>query len=189
VVAAAKGGLVSDGFVVPADVVSHLGNGSSEAGLKLLASRFGAEPIKGDGDGMSDSIPTKIDGVQEARVANEEAFISPEMVERLGNGDSKKGAKKLYAMMDQIRKDRTGTTKQGKQIEPDKYMPGGSVGRYATGGTTVPAGEYIEMYWGASDTNVTIGTTAPTPPHPGIPANVIAVNFIAPLPVPRPTPP
>jgi hypothetical protein len=89
---------------------------------------------------MSDSIPTKIDDVQEARVANEEAFITPEMVERLGNGDSKKGAKKLYAMMDQIRKDRTGTTKQGKQIEPDKYMPGGSVDRYATGGTTVPSG-------------------------------------------------
>lgn len=50
-------------------------------------------------------------------------------------------------------------------------------------------GEYIQMYWGADNTNVTIGTTAPTPPHPGIPANVIAVNFIAPLPVPRPTPP
>jgi hypothetical protein len=139
----AKGGLASDGFVVPADVVSHLGNGSSEAGLKLLASKFGAEPIKGDGDGMSDSIPTKIDGVQQARVANEEAFISPEMVERLGNGDSRKGAKKLYAMMDQIRKDRTGTSKQGKQIEPEKYMPGGSVNRYEVGGTTtraVPAG-------------------------------------------------
>lgn len=141
VVAAAKGGLVSDGFVVPADVVSHLGNGSSEAGLNLLASRFGAEPIKGDGDGMSDSIPTKIDGVQEARVANEEAFISPEMVERIGNGDSEKGAKKLYAMMDRIRKDRTGTKEQGKQIEPGKYMPGGSVDRYEVGGTTkTPAG-------------------------------------------------
>lgn len=50
-------------------------------------------------------------------------------------------------------------------------------------------GEYVEMYWGANDTNVTIGTTAPAAPHPGIPANVIAVNFIAPLPVPRPTPP
>lgn len=49
--------------------------------------------------------------------------------------------------------------------------------------------EYVEMYWGANDTNVTIGTTAPAAPHPGIPANVIAVNFIAPLPVPRPTPP
>lgn len=141
VLSAAKGGLVSDGFVVPADVVSHLGNGSSEAGLKLLASKFGAEPIKGEGDGMSDSIPTKIDGVQEARVANEEAFISPEMVERIGGGSSEKGAKKLYAMMDRIRKDRTGTTKQGKQIEPSKYMPGGSVDRYAPGGTTtVPSG-------------------------------------------------
>ena len=50
-------------------------------------------------------------------------------------------------------------------------------------------GEYVEMYWGADSTNVTIGTTAPAAPHPGIPANVIAVNFIAPLPVPRPTPP
>jgi hypothetical protein len=50
-------------------------------------------------------------------------------------------------------------------------------------------GEYVEMYWGADNTNVTIGTTAPTPPHPGIPANVIAVNFIAPLPLVRPTPP
>lgn len=50
-------------------------------------------------------------------------------------------------------------------------------------------GEYIQMYWGASDINVTIGTTPPTAPHPGIPANVVAVNFIAPLPNPRPTPP
>lgn len=52
-------------------------------------------------------------------------------------------------------------------------------------------GEYIEMVWGADNTNVQIATTPPTPPapHPGIPANVIAVNFIAPLPDPRPTPP
>jgi hypothetical protein len=50
-------------------------------------------------------------------------------------------------------------------------------------------GEYIEFYWGADNVNVSISTTAPTAPHPGIPANVLAVNFIAPLPVPRPTPP
>ena len=50
-------------------------------------------------------------------------------------------------------------------------------------------GEYIELYWGADDTNVSIATTAPTAPHPGIPANVVAVNFIAPLPETRPTPP
>lgn len=47
-------------------------------------------------------------------------------------------------------------------------------------------GEYVEMYWGASSLDVKIGATVPTAPHPGIPANVIAVNFIAPLPNPRP---
>ena len=90
---------------------------------------------------MSDSIKTKIDGVQEARVANDEAYVSPEKVKELGNGSPEKGARKLYAMMDQIRKARTGTTKQGKEIDPDKFMPGGSVQRYAPGGTTtVPTG-------------------------------------------------
>jgi hypothetical protein len=132
----AAGGLTPNGFVVPADVVSHLGNGSSEAGLKLLVANLGAEPIKGEGDGMSDSIPTKIDGVQEARVANDEAYIPPEMVAKLGNGNPEKGARKLYAMMDNIRKARTGSTEQGKQIDPSKFMPGGSVDRYQVGGTT-----------------------------------------------------
>jgi hypothetical protein len=132
------GGLQPEGFVIPADVVSHAGNGSSEAGLKLLAAKYGAEPIKGEGDGMSDSIRTTIGGKQEARVANDEAFISPEMVKRIGGGDAEKGAKKLYAMMDSIREERTGTKKQGKQIDPEKFMPGGSVQKYVNGGTTTP---------------------------------------------------
>lgn len=50
-------------------------------------------------------------------------------------------------------------------------------------------GEYIQMYWGSDSTNVSIGTTAAAAPHPGIPANVLAVNFISPMPDPRPTPP
>lgn len=134
--AKAKGGLLeSGGFVIPADVVSHLGNGSSEAGLKLLQQRFGATPIKGHGDGMSDSIKTTIDGHQPARVANEEARLTKAQVDAAG------GAKKLYAMMDKIRQARTGSKAQGKQINPDKFMPGGSVPAYATGGTTaLPAG-------------------------------------------------
>jgi hypothetical protein len=140
VIGAAAGGLLPNGFVIPADVASHLGNGSSEAGLKLLVANLGAEPIKGKGDGMSDSIPTTIGGKQEARVANEEAVISPEMVKKIGGGSAEKGAKKLYAMMDRVREERTGTTEQGKQIDPNKFMPGGSVKKYATGGTTMPTG-------------------------------------------------
>lgn len=50
-------------------------------------------------------------------------------------------------------------------------------------------GEYVEMRWTADDTNVVLEATAPTAPHPGMPSAVMAVNFVAPLPVPRPTPP
>jgi hypothetical protein len=113
---AAGGGLQDGGFVVPADVVSHLGNGSTDAGLAALQKRHGAQPIRGAGDGMSDSIKTTINGKQPARIANGEAYIPPEQVKRSG------GAKKFYAMMDKVRKERTGTKKQGKQINPNKFM-------------------------------------------------------------------
>jgi hypothetical protein len=113
----AKGGLADGGFVVPADVVSHLGNGSTDAGLKHLHRSMGAKPIRGAGDGMSDSIKTSIDGKQPARIADGEAYIPPHAVQQRG------GAKNLYNMMNKVRKDRTGSTKQGKQINPNKYMP------------------------------------------------------------------
>ena len=126
--AMAAGGLAAGGFVVPADVIGHFGNGSTEAGLEVAEKYLGAEPIKGAGDGMSDSIPTHIDGKEKALVADGEAYIRPEMVAKLG------GAEKLYAMMDKIRKARTGTTEQGKQIDPKKFMPGG-IAQLAGGGT------------------------------------------------------
>lgn len=112
----AAGGLKEGSFIVPADVVAHLGNGSTDAGLKALAKKYGAKPIKGPGDGMSDSIPTHIEGKQRARVADGEAIIEPMVTQKVG-------AKNLYAMMDKVRKARTGTTKQGKEINPMRYMP------------------------------------------------------------------
>jgi len=117
------GGLREGAFIVPADVISHLGNGSSEAGMKIVQERLKGRPIKGPGDGMSDSIPTTIAGKQPARVANEEAEIPPEVVAALGGGSLEKGAKKLYEMMDKIRKDRTGKKKQAPAVKADKYMP------------------------------------------------------------------
>ena len=114
----AKGGIVGlqdGGFVVPADVVSHLGNGSTDAGLAHLT-RKGAVPIRGKGDGMSDSNRTTINGRQPAAVADGEAYLPPRQVQNMG------GAEKLYAMMDKIRRDRTGSPKQGKQINPNQYV-------------------------------------------------------------------
>jgi len=50
-------------------------------------------------------------------------------------------------------------------------------------------GEYIEMYWGADDTNVTLEAIAASAPYPAVASAVMAVNYVARLPDPRPTPP
>lgn len=113
---AAGGGLQNNGFVVPADVVSMLGNGSSSAGLEALASHYGARPIKGPGDGMSDSIETHIDGVRRARVARDEAYIPPAQVKAAG------GADKLYAMMAKVRKQAHGKPAQQRKVNPGKVL-------------------------------------------------------------------
>jgi hypothetical protein len=79
--------------------------------------------VAGTGDGMSDSVPATIEGVQEARLANDEFVIPADVVADIGNGSSSSGAKKLYDMMDRIRKARHGTTEQPPEIRAEKYMP------------------------------------------------------------------
>jgi hypothetical protein len=61
------------------------------------------------GDGMSDDIPARIGGTQEAALSEGEFVIPADVVSHLGNGSSNAGSKKLYAMMDNLRKARTGT--------------------------------------------------------------------------------
>jgi hypothetical protein len=51
------------------------------------------------------------------------------------------------------------------------------------------ANEYIEMQWGADDTAVTLESIPASAPYPAVASVVMAVNFIAKLPDPRPTPP
>lgn len=82
----------------------------------------GGRMLKGPGDGMSDNIPATIAGKQPARLANEEFVVPADVVSHLGNGSSEAGAKQLYKMMDRVRQARTGNKKQGKQINPDKYL-------------------------------------------------------------------
>ena len=79
--------------------------------------------LKGPGDGMSDDIPATINGEQPAALADGEFVVPADVVSHLGNGSSEAGSKQLYAMMDRIRKARTGRKSQGKEIKPGKYMP------------------------------------------------------------------
>ena len=79
--------------------------------------------LDGPGDGMSDSIPATIEGEQPARLADGEFVIPADVVSHLGNGSTKAGSQRLYSMLDKVRHARTGNKKQGKKINPSKFLP------------------------------------------------------------------
>ena len=85
----------------------------------------GGRLLQGPGDGMSDSIPAVIKGArpQRAALAQGEFVVPADVVSHLGNGSTDAGSKRLYAMMDKVRHARTGSKKQGRQINPAKFMP------------------------------------------------------------------
>jgi hypothetical protein len=83
----------------------------------------GGRMLKGPGDGMSDSIPASIGRKQPARLADGEFVVPADVVSHLGNGSTDAGAKQLYAMMNKVRQARTGNSKQGREIQPRKYLP------------------------------------------------------------------
>ena len=108
----------------PADKKAH-------GGIAELAR--GGRYLSGKTDGMADKIPTSIDNKQPAALSHGEFVIPADVVSHLGNGNSDAGANKLYEMMARVRKARTGNEKQGKEINPDRFLSGGLAG-YATGG-------------------------------------------------------
>jgi hypothetical protein len=120
---------------------------AAQGGLMALAKGGSTNPryLQGNTDGMADKIPARIDGKQEAALAHGEFVVPADVVSHLGNGNSDAGADVLYKMMDKIRHARTGTKKQGKQINPEKFTPGGLA--YAAGGKVLgfagPAGSTV----------------------------------------------
>lgn len=136
----------------PADKMAH-------GGIAALAR--GGRYLSGKTDGMADKIPTSIDNKQPAALSHGEFVIPADVVSHLGNGNSDAGANKLYEMMARVRKARTGNEKQGKEINPDRFLSGGLAG-YAPGGE-VPA----------SSAAVTTGS-------PGITPDVTKSSLLAP---------
>ena len=79
--------------------------------------------LKSAHDGMADKINATIDNKRPAKLSGGEFVVPADVVSHLGNGNSEAGAKQLYDLMERVRKARTGTPAQGKQINPKKYMP------------------------------------------------------------------
>ena len=138
------------------------GNGMANGGIAELAR--GGRYLAGDTDGMEDKINTSIDGTQPAKLSHGEFVIPADVVSHLGNGNSDAGAKKLYEMMARVRKARTGNPEQGKQINPNKFMPGGMA--YAAGGQ-------VNSFADGGSTGTTTGTS-------GVPLDTSRTSTLSP---------
>jgi hypothetical protein len=109
--------------LTPANMKKAAGGGIMGASLGGYAAGGNPRLLKGPGDGMSDNIPAVIGGRQPARLADGEFVVPADVVSHLGNGSTDAGAKHLHKMMDTVRKARTGRKAQGKQINPNKFIP------------------------------------------------------------------
>jgi hypothetical protein len=98
--------------------------GYAAGGIANLGSYSdGGRLLRGPGDGVSDSIPATIGGNQPARLADGEFVIPARIVSELGNGSTEAGARKLYAMMDRIKKARGKAKNIAADTKSDKHLP------------------------------------------------------------------
>jgi hypothetical protein len=83
----------------------------------------GGQLLRGPGDGVSDDIPATIGNKQPARLADGEFVVPARIVSELGNGSTEAGARKLYAMMDRIKKTRAKSKNIAANTKADKHLP------------------------------------------------------------------
>jgi hypothetical protein len=114
------------------DYTSTMGSGPVEEAARggimysLGGYSDGGRLLRGPGDGVSDSIPASIGNRQPARLADGEFVIPARIVSEIGNGSTEAGARKLYAMMERIQKDRKKSIGKGKvavNSKADKHLP------------------------------------------------------------------
>ena len=124
-----------DDYVIDAYTVAALGNGSSDAGGKLLdqslpqvqntdGSKAGMvqEEI---GDGMSDNVSYEVANggdITEARISQDEYIVDANQVKKLGGGNVEDGVERLDKLREEIRQQAYGTTKQPKQISAARTL-------------------------------------------------------------------
>lgn len=86
-----------DSFIVPADVVSALGDGNTNAGMALLEEYFGgpSEPVMASGGKPPKATPIV--------AAAGEYVVSPAAVAKAGGGNLNSGHKALRSFVKQVR--------------------------------------------------------------------------------------
>lgn len=89
----------AESFVIPADVVSGLGEGNSENGHKILDHLFNLP-----GGSAPAAIHRKDGGAVPIMAAGGEYVVPPEVIASLGGGDLKRGHKILDQFVKSVRK-------------------------------------------------------------------------------------
>ena len=80
--------------------------------------------ISGQGNGgMDDDLLGTIGGKEAVAVSQDEFIVPADVVSMLGDGSTDAGANKLYKMMDDVRKEKTGTTQQAGKINTQRVIP------------------------------------------------------------------
>lgn len=98
----------ADGYVIPADIVSSLGEGNTMAGRKVLDHMFGS---------VSSHTNMAKGGKVPIVVAGGEYYVNPAAVAKVGDGDIKRGHEVLDHFVLHVRKN---TVKKLKSLKPPK---------------------------------------------------------------------
>jgi len=101
----------------PQEAIERFRNVMGDDAFMALKDRISAGRIKGAGGGLDDLVPGTIEGRQKVRLADGEFVIPSDVVSAIGDGSTDAGARRLHEMMDGIRKQKTGSTKQPARLK------------------------------------------------------------------------
>lgn len=101
----------------PQEAIERFRNAMGDDAFMALKDRITGGRIRGAGGGLDDLVPGTIEGRQKVRLADSEFVIPADVVSAIGDGSTDHGARRLHEMMDSIRKQKTGSTKQPPRLK------------------------------------------------------------------------
>jgi hypothetical protein len=101
----------------PNEAIDRFRNVMGDEAFMALKDRITGGRIRGAGGGLDDLVPGSIEGRQKVRLADGEFILPSDVVSAIGDGSTDAGARRLHEMMDSIRKQKTGSTKQPGRLK------------------------------------------------------------------------
>ena len=101
----------------PQEAIERFRSAMGDDAFMALKDRITGGRIRGAGGGLDDLVPGSIEGRQKVRLADSEFVIPADVVSAIGDGSTDHGVRRLHEMMDSVRKQKTGSTKQPKRLK------------------------------------------------------------------------